>query len=57
MRPHGSRATSAQNARNGCFFCSATSKLKLLPVAHRGMKEVCPDCEDLTTIYLDTDYE
>jgi len=57
MRPHGSRATSAQNARNGCFFCSATSKLKLLPVAHRGMKEVCPDCEDLTTIYLDADYE
>jgi hypothetical protein len=55
MRHHGSRATPAQNARKECFFCSATSKLKLLPVAHRGMKEVCPDCEDLTDIYVEVE--
>jgi hypothetical protein len=44
-----------ENRHPECFFCGAASKLKTVPVVNRGMKEVCPDCEDLADIYLEAD--
>jgi len=52
MRHHGS-----QKSNKECFFCSSKKDLKILPIENRGMRPVCPDCIDLTAIYLDADYE